>query len=174
MKKTTLLLTLITVMCCGHVMAQNNAIDKYYETYKEDDRFTRITVSSKMFSLFTNFDMDDPDEQHVVEAISRLKGLKMLVGNDVENPKSLYLDALKKPEKEMEELMTVENTENELKFFISESEGMISELLLVSFSEKNVMMMSLVGEIDLKDISDLSKKIDIQGFEQLEHAGEKK
>lgn len=172
--RTRYLMAFVVIMLAQVGLAQSSGIDRYFEKYQEDERFTRISVSSKMFGLFTNFDMEDPDEQHVVEAISRLKGLKMLVGNEIDNPKSIYLQALKKPALEMEELMTVENINNELKFFITETEGQISELLLISYSEENVMMMSLVGLIDLKDISELSKKMDISGFDQMKHVGDEK
>jgi len=158
-------------MMGGGLMAQNNAVDRYYEQYREDDRFTRISVSSKMFDLFTNFDREDPAEQEVVETISKLKGLKMLVGNDIDGAEAMYKDVVKRPLQEMEELMTVEEKGSKLNFFISEKDGMISELLLVSFGDRQVMMMSLVGDIDLKQISRLSKKMDLEGFEHLENIG---
>ena len=148
--------------------AQNNAIDTYYTNYAEDDRFTKISISSKMFSLFANFDMEDEAEQEVVETISKLKGLKMLVGNELENAKSIYSDALNVANG-MEELMTVEDKDQELIFFISESKGMISELLMLSYEIDQVVMLSLIGDIDLKDISSLSNKMDIKGFDHLDN-----
>lgn len=170
-QKITLLLTLL-LLTSGSVMAQSSAIDRYYEQYREDDRFTRISVSSKMFDLFTNFDREDPAEQEVVETISKLRGLKMLVGEDIDNAKTMYLDVMKRPLVEMEELMTVEEKDSKLNFFISETDGRISELLLVSYGNRSVMMMSLVGDIDLKQISRLSQKMDIEGFEHLKNVGE--
>ena len=78
-------------------MAQSNGIDRYYETYKQDDRFTRISVSGKMFGLFANFEMDDPTEQEAVQTISKIKGLKMLVGDAIPEAKSIYVQAVKRP-----------------------------------------------------------------------------
>jgi hypothetical protein len=148
--------------------AQNNGIDRFYEKYQQDDHFTRINISSKMFSLFTNFDSNDPDEKDVLETISKLKGLKVLSGEAIPNAKAIYLDAVKRPNAEMEELMVVQDKGSELKFFITESKGIITELLLVSYDDTSVMMMSLIGDIDLKSISKLSKKMNIDGFEHLE------
>ena len=158
----------LLILTAFSVNAQNNAIDKYYQSYSEDDRFTKISISSKMFSLFTNFDMEDEAEQEVVETISKLKGLKMLVGNELENAKSIYQDALRVANN-MEELMTIEDKEQELIFYISESGGMISELLMLSYETDQVIMLSLIGDIDLKDISSLSNKMDIKGFDQLDN-----
>ena len=149
--------------------AQTNGIDRFYEKYQQDDRFTRISISSKMFSLFTNFDSNDPDEKEVLETISKLKGLKILAGESIPNAKTIYQDAVKRPNAEMEELMVVQDKGSELKFFITESKGIITELLMVSYDDTSVMMMSIIGNIDLKSISKLSKKMDIEGFEHLEN-----
>jgi len=151
--------------------AQTNGIDKFYEKYQQDDRFTKISISSKMFGLFANFEMDDANEKEMVKTISKLKGLKMLVGESIPEAKSIFTQAIKRPAAEMEELMVVQDKSQELRFYITESAGVISELLMVSYSENSVVMMSLVGDIDLKQISKLSKKMDIEGFEHLENVG---
>ena len=170
--RNTVLLVVMLIMSAT-MMAQSNGIDRYYETYKQDDRFTRISVSGKMFSLFANFEMDDPTEQEALETISKIKGLKMLVGDAIPEAKSIYVQAVKRPNAEMEELMTVENKTQEFKFFITEANGTISELLMLMYDGQSIMMMSLVGDIDLKSISKLSEKMDIQGFEHLENVDKK-
>ncbi len=149
--------------------AQSSGIDRYYEKYKDDDRFSQITVSSKMFGLFVNFEMDDPAEQELVETISKLEGLKMLVGSDIDEAKSIFEQVVQKPRSNMDELMSIRDKEAEFMFFITESDGTISELLMVGYDDAEVMLLSLVGEIDLKQISALSQKMNIQGFEHFKN-----
>jgi len=163
---------MLSFVICGSTVAQTNSIDKYYEQYQDDERFTRISISSKMFGLFANFDMEDEGEQEVVETISKLKGLKILVADSLPEAKAIFRAALKRPAAEMEELMTVENAGQELRFYITESGGIIRELLMVTYEGDGVMILSLVGEIDLKQISKISSKLDIDGFEHLENIGE--
>jgi hypothetical protein len=166
-------IALIVLMFIGvSMIAQSNGIDRHFSKYKDDDRFTRIAISGKMFSLFTNFEMEDPAEQEVVETMSKIKGLKMLIGDSIAEAKSMYNKALSATSEDMEELMTVENSENEMRFMISESEGMISELLMIMYDGNSVMLMSLIGDIDLKQISKMSQKMNIEGFEHLENIGE--
>lgn len=172
MKYTYTLALLAAMLFSMTLSAQSNSIDKYYEKYQDDERFTRISISSRMFGLFSNFDMEDQAEQEVVKTISKLKGLKILVADSISEAKSIYQAAVKKPSSEMEELMTVESADQELRFFISESKGIINELLMVSYGDNSVMLMSLVGDIDLKQISKLSDKMNIEGFEHLENVGE--
>ncbi len=154
-------------------MGQVNGIDRYFETYKDDERFTQINVSSKMFSLFVNFERDDPDEQRVVDIISKLKGLKVLIGKEVDNARQFYNKALNRPAKEMEELMDITESDKSFKFFITESNGQISELMMLGYDSAQVILLSLVGEIDIKDISYLSRKMEINGFENLQKLEEK-
>jgi hypothetical protein len=171
--KYTYIIALFAVMLMSMTMsAQSNSIDKYFEQYQDDERFTRVSISSRMFGLFSNFDREDEAEQEVVETISKLKGLKILAADSISDAKTIYRAAIKKPSVDMEELMTVENANQEMRFFISEADGIITELLMISYDDDSVMLMSLVGDIDLKQISKLSNKMNIEGFEHLENVGQ--
>jgi hypothetical protein len=150
-------------------IAQNNAIDKYFSNYADDERFTKVSISSKMFNLFTNFSTEDADEQKVIETISKLKGLKILIGNEISDSKQIYKSVNNTASNSYEELMTVENAEQEMIFYISESSGIINELVLLMYEGKNVMILSLTGDIDLQELSNLSDKMDIQGFEEFKN-----
>ena len=174
MKKLTISsLVSLLMLICSTLIAQSSGIDRYYEEYKQDDHFTTITVSSKMFSLFVNFEIDDPAEKGIVNTISKLKGLKMLIGKELENAKYTYKDVVAKPNVDMEELLAVKESDKEFRFFITESEGKITELLMVGYEELQVLMISIVGDINLKEIAALSKKMDIEGFEHIKNVDQK-
>jgi hypothetical protein len=72
------------------------------------------------------------------------------------------------PSKEYEELMSVRDKDKDMKFMIKESGGKISELLMIAGGSNDFMVMSLFGEIDLKQISRIGKKMNIDGLENLE------
>lgn len=150
-----------------------SSIDTFFDQYQGDERFSRVKVSSRMFELFLEIDMDDPEEQAFVETISKLKGLKVLIGKEVPEAAQLYKTFAKGPAASMDELMTVSDAQKEFQFYITESGGKISELLMVGFDEQQVMMMSLVGEIDLKEISALSRKMNIEGFDNFKNIDKK-
>lgn len=165
------LFTLMVISATG-LRAQSSAIDRYFSKYQEDDRFSAITVSSRMFGLFADFDMDDPEEKELVEALSKLKGLKMLIGEQVSDATSMFDQAKTLSNKGMDELMSIRDGEKEFIFYVIEANGTISELLMVGHEAEKFLMMSLVGEINLRDISRLSKKMDIDGFEHLQNIGQ--
>lgn len=159
----------ILLLCTLAASAQNDAISKFFSKYENDDSFTQVVVTARMFGLFANLDAEDPEDQEVIDAVSKVKGLKILTKDNISNGKEMYADAFKMIDsKEYEELMTVKDRENDMKFLIKEKGGTISELLMVLGGEHEFLILSLVGDIDLKQISKLSKSMDIEGFENLE------
>lgn len=162
------------MMVMSGAFAQD-AISKFFSKYQTDESFSSVTVSSKMFGLFTNMEADTPEDKEILEAISKLKGLKILAKEDARSARELYKEAFTLiPIKEYEELMAVRNEDKDMKFFIKESAGKISELLMVVGGNQQFMVMSLFGEIDLKQIARIGKKMDVKGLEHLEKMGDHK
>ncbi len=127
-----------------------------------------------MFALFTNMEAETPEDKEVLEAISKLKGLRILAKDDARNARALYKEAFTLiPVKEYEELMSVRNQDKDMKFLIKESGGKISELLMIMGGNEQFMVMSLFGEIDLKQVSRIGKKMDVKGLEHLEKMDKK-
>lgn len=155
--------------------AQDDAISKYFGEYTEKENFTNVTISSKMFSLFTHIDADSEEDKEMLETMSKLKGLRMLVADSIADARGFYRDAIKRPGKEYEELMTVKNGgEEEMLFLIREEDGKIAELVLMVGGDGGFFIMTIFGDVDLKQISKLSKSMDIQGVNYLDNLNKDK
>jgi len=151
-----------------------DAITKFFSKYQNDESFSQVTISSKMFGLFTNMDADTPEDKEVLNAISKLKGLRILAKDDARNARDLYKEAFTLiPMKEYEELMSVRDKDKDMKFLIKESGGKISELLMIMGGNEQFMVLSLFGEIDLKQVSRIGKKMDVKGLENLDKMDKK-
>lgn len=172
------IITLILLIAVGTgVYAQGDAISKFFNKYSADESFTtQVTISSKMFSLFTNMEVDSPEDQEVLEAISKLKGMRILGKDNTSDARNLYKEASAIIlQNKYEELMSVRDKDNDMKFYINEkSPGKISELVMLSGSSKNFMIMTLFGEIDLKQVSRIGQKMNVSGLENLEKMDEGK
>ena len=152
-----------------------DAISKFFSKYQADETFSQVTVSSKMFGLFTNMDADTPEDKEILDAISKLKGLRILAKEDARNARTLYKEAFTLiPSKDYEELMSVRDKDKDMKFMIKESGGKISELIMVMGGNETFMVMSLFGEIDLKQVSRIGKKMNVEGLEHLQNMDGKK
>lgn len=154
------------VFSFANVQAQANAIDKYFQQYIDDDRFTVVYISSKLFELIgkldvDGLDMDDKEAEAVMEIAKDLKGLRVLVAE--EDAMSLYKEAKQKIDtKEYEILMTVRDKDGENVEFLVKEEGenTINELLLMVGGEEEFVLLSFVGIIDLDKVSKLAKAIE--------------
>jgi len=168
MKKIVALTVLMMVASVG-VFAQD-AISKFFSKYQTDESFNQVNISSKMFGLVTNLEADNADDKEVLEAISKIKGLRILQKENTSDARSLYKEAFSLINgKEFEELMSVRDKDKDMKFLIKESAGKISELVMVMGGANDFMVMSLFGEIDLKQISRIGKKMNVSGLEKLEN-----
>lgn len=166
MKTNILIIGLSLLSFAG--MAQGSVITKYFNQYADNEDFTKVTVNSKMFSLFTEMEVDGADEKAFLEAVSKLKGLKVLAADSIANSGKIYAQACADISKEgYEELMTVEDANEDMKFLIKENKGKIEELIMVVGGKKNFVMLSLYGEIDLKNISKIARSMKIKGLENL-------
>lgn len=154
------------------VFAQD-AISKFFTKYQSDESFSQVTVSSKMFNLFTNMEVESKEDQEVLNAISKLKGLRILAKENTSDARALYKEAFALiPAKEFEELMSVRDKDKDMKFYIKESGGKISELVMIMGGTDDFMVMSLFGEIDLKQVSKIGKKMNVDGLQKLEKMNE--
>ena len=155
--------------------AQGEAVSKFFSKYQSDDTFSQVTISSKMFGLFNNMEMENKEDQEVLDAISKLKGLKILAKDETRDARGLYDEANKMlPKSEYEELMYVRDKDKDMRFFINEKGGKINELVMIAGGSNDFMLLSVFGEIDLKQISKIGSKMDVDGLKDLERLKDNK
>jgi len=151
--------------------AQEDAIDKFFNSYQDNKEFTFVSISPKMFQMFSKASSQIED-QELKELIAGIKGLKVLMTKV--NPNKYYADALKKiPTREYETLITVREKEQNIKFLTKTTGDVISELLLFVGGNDEFVLMSFVGNLDLNKISKLASKVNISGGEYLKKLDKK-
>ncbi len=167
MKKIVLTLMILSVVSIAY---SQQVVTKYMDKYENDETFTKVSVSSKMFSLFAEMEGSEEDEQLFYDITSKLKGMKVLASEKVSKPKELYDGAVSDVEKAgFEELMTVKDAEENVKISIKEKGGTIEELIMVMGGKEKFAMVSLFGEINLKEISKLASLMRVNQLKYLEN-----
>ena len=150
--------------------AQNDAINTFFTKYQNDDSFSLVNISGKMFSMMANIEGTTQEDKDMIAAISKIKGLKVLKKDGGRNSRELYTEAISTiPTKEFEELMSIRQKDNDIKFFTKEAGGKISELVMVMGGNEDFLVMSVFGDIDLKEISKMSKSVNIDGLNNLQN-----
>jgi hypothetical protein len=188
-KKTILIavLMLSTLSSFGQT-----AIDKL----EDKEKISSFILNQKMFRMLATMGMnvEDAEGKEYVEMVNKITGLKVFTTGDETASKSMtstvasYLKSSK-----LEELMRFKDGEKTVKFYVREGkdENHVKELLMfmtglneiangegVSINGTDIkfetVVISLTGEIDLRQISKITSQMDIPGGEQLKKAGENK
>lgn len=173
MKQIGLILLFATLISTNVSFGQKDAIASFFSQYMEDDDFTSVFISPKLFKMVSKVAPDDMDPE-VKDLISNLKGLRIL-STDTSDGMKLYREAKSKINtKGYEELMSVRDGPNEeILFLVKEKGDIISELLMISGSSDDFTMISFIGNIDLATLAKLSKDLDIDGMEHFDKIDEK-
>lgn len=163
-----ILITCLLACFAISLQGQNDAITKYFEKYRDDDRFTMVSINKKMFELIANVAEEDVDAE-VMEMLQEMDGLKILTTDD--DARSFYQEAIAKfNTTEYEELMTVRDKDQDIQFLVKDQQNgkVVNELLLLVGGEDDFVMLSFVGKIYLNKIAKLAKNMNIDGLENLE------
>ena len=107
--------------------------------------------------------------------MKNLKGIKILATDESYNGNANFYKEIidKLPMSQYKELMVIKEKDQDVKFLINEKDGKIIELLLIAGGIDENVLISIKGNIDLKNISKLSKSMQIQGLEHLEEIDNK-
>jgi hypothetical protein len=170
MKK--IILNLVLLISPFLLIAQNTPVDELFEKYSGKEGFTSVYITSYMFSMFADMETDDPEFD---ELVKNLTGIKILSTDETyAGNANFYTEIINKlPLSKYKELMVIKEKGQDVKFLINEKDGKIIELLLIAGGKNENALISIQGNIDLKNISKLSKSMQIEGLEHLEEIEEK-
>ncbi len=125
-----------------------------------------------MFDMFRNDETPVKAGEDMEQIISKLNCIKILVTDDdpaTPTPINLYNEIMKVlPSSPYKEIMVVKEKDQDVKFYVKEDKGKVAELLLVVGGKEESVLISIQGEIDMKNISKLAKSMNIEGMENLE------
>jgi len=163
---------LFAMFCCSfQVAAQADVIEAYFEAHEEDEDFTIVHISSKMFGMIAKLPSEEMDDE-VRDVIRDLKGLRIMTTeeNTMEHYKALSKNL---NFSEYEELMRVKDEDTNVRILIKEDSATerINELLLLVGGEEEFALISFIGKIDINKIAQLSGTIEINGIEYLDNLG---
>ncbi len=160
----------LIILMTGNLSAQqDDALNKFFKSYIDDDRFSTVYISPKMFQMVSKIKINDMDAD-LQETLKSLTALHILSTH--QNPRAYYKEALSKINtKEYEELMKIRD-EGEDAIFLTKSmpgnDDVIKELLMLVGDDDEFTILSFVGNIDINKIGRLGKTLKIDGADKLE------
>jgi|TARA_B110000967_G_scaffold26779_1_gene24485 hypothetical protein len=183
MKKTAIILSMILT---PFIVTSQSLFDKY----EEMDQVVSVVVNQKMFQMLADFETNDPDSESFMNQAKNLKNLSVYTTSSLDITKSMEKDIAKYiKSSDLEELMRIKDGDSSIKFFILEGsdDNHVNELLMFvkgltdmsqnqNFSingkqlEIETVLLSLKGDIDLREVSKLTTKLNVPGGELLKKA----
>lgn len=163
------IITLFTALLIVGAMNAQSLISTEFSDYETNESFTRVSISKKMFEIIANLDPDEAEEKDLIESLGGVDGLKIIVADSSENPKSLFDETMKRLPSRFEELMTVNDEAELIVFLIDEKDGRVKELIMVMKGDDEFVLLDLFGDINLKDIAKISRQMNIDHMDKLEN-----
>lgn len=166
MKRLSFLIAFLSVLT---IVRSQSPVDELFDKYTGKEGYTTVIISKYMFDLFKNIDADDPEAKEMNELISKLTGIKILASEKKDESGNFLKDVKKKiSSADYKELMTIKEEDQDVRFLVRENGGKVSELLLVAGGNGDNVLISIQGDIDMKNISKLAKAMNIEGMDKLE------
>jgi len=157
-------------------MAQESPVLKHFDKYSGQKGYTSVYITKHTFDFFAKISSEE-EGKAFAENIAGINTIKVLINDSpsrtlTENlfykellptiPKSIY-----------EEILLVKEDGQVYRFYTKEENNKITEFLIVAYGLEENILVIIEGDIDLKKLSKLSDKMEIEGFDRLENIDKK-
>ncbi|MBO3098882.1 DUF4252 domain-containing protein [Gelidibacter pelagius] len=168
----------------------------FFDKYESMKGVTSGVISQKMFKMIATIDvdLDDSEAQGYLDMVKKIQSIKVLSTGDSNISSSLSADTEKYiSSSKMDELMRFKDGSQTVKFYVKEGrdENHVKELLMYISGLKELtkdanieingekrevetILVSIIGDVDLREISKITSKMNVPGGEHLEKAGKSK
>ncbi|MBQ0769624.1 MAG: DUF4252 domain-containing protein [Bizionia sp.] len=184
MKKSIILFALAVILMPLTALAQSDIFSKY----SDDTNVTYVSIKPKMFQMLAKMDInpEDAEAKEFMQMVNSITSFKTLATDD----KVISAEVskwVKSRANVLEELMEVKDNGMIVKFYVKEGkdENHVAELLMfvngldavmkdtdININGKKrslqTVVVSFTGDINLNQISKLTKKFDLPGSDELE------
>ncbi|HPE18296.1 MAG TPA: DUF4252 domain-containing protein [Tenuifilaceae bacterium] len=155
-----------------YATAQTSPVDKLFDKYSGKEGYTSVYISKYMFSMFASIDPDDKELQSIMNGLS---SIKIIATDSPQVGVNFYKEVINElPVSEYKELMVVKEKDQDIKFMVKDSKGVITELIMLVGGIDNALISIQGDNINLKTISNISKSMQIDELENLEKINEEK
>ena len=166
-----------------------------FDKYESNENVTSMVITKKVFKMLAELkiELDDPESQEMLDMASKVTGLKVLTTGDKGVSANMKADVERYlRDSTLEELMRIKDGGQTVKFYVKEGkdDNHVKELLMFASGLKEMtkgsditingekrefetVLLSLTGDIDLRQVSKLANKMDVPGGKQLQKVKDK-
>jgi hypothetical protein len=169
-----LILSLVLVLSTSTFFAQ-----AVFDKFEDQEGITSVVVNKKMFTLLSKMKVEDKESQQYVNLIKKLENLRVFVTQSDKKADEMKLISDKYIKSAaLEELMKINDKGKSVKIYVRSggTESQIKELMMFieGSGKEETVLMSLLGDFDLNELSVLTDKMNLPGGSDLKKASKAK
>lgn len=174
MKKLAILLILVVAPYVSNAQS-------YFDKYENMSDVTSMVITNKMFKLLSKIDFESSDKetQEYLNLVENINNIKVFVTENKDVAQKMGGDVSKYLKgSSLDELMRIKTDDGEnIKFYIKpgSDEDHVKELFMYMVGNDSkdgkpeTVILTITGNIDLKQVSKLAKDLNIPGGKELQN-----
>ena len=165
-----IILSLVLVLSANTFFAQS-----IFDKFEDQEGITSVVVNKKMFALLSKMEVKDKESQQYVNLIKKLDNLRVFVtqsdkkADEMKAVSDKYIKS-----SSLEELMKINDKGKSVKIYVKSgaTDTQIKELMMFveGSGKEDTVLMSLIGDFDLNELSVLTDKMNLPGGGELKKA----
>jgi len=150
-----------------------------FDKFENQRDVTSMVVTKSMFRLMSKIDLssNDPEAKKYLNMVENLENIKIFTTDNASTAADMKktVDSYLKSSTSLSELMRVNEDGKNIRFYIKEgkNENFVSELFMfledANSKDSKAVIMSITGNIDLRQISQLTSDLKVPGSDQLKN-----
>ncbi len=165
--RTILLAFVFTCLSIGQIFAQSNGLITVLDNLEETKGVSTILISKKMFELFTkttNIEVEGESLNELLSSLDKLMIYEVDLPTTETNQITKNITSLLKSDG-YEILLKIKEDGDDVEIYIQEKNDVVKHLFLIAKEGTTLQIISLLGNIDLAQISKLSGTLNIEELE---------
>jgi hypothetical protein len=154
MKKTVLKISLIILMIIPSVLFGQSPMSKLFDKYCEKDGYTSVVITTDAIEINPG---NDKEAIEFKELIDQVESIKIIKSKNIE----FYDKVMKVIKKnDYEQVIDIRESGEEIGFYMLKDEtGNINEYLLAVKEEDEVIVISVLGDVNFNKVMEMTKMI---------------
>lgn len=150
-----------------------------FDKFENQNDVSSFVVTKSMFKLMSKIDLssDDPEAKNYLKMVENLDDIKIFTTANSEKASDMKrtVESYLKSTTSLSELMRVNDDGQNIRFYVKEgkNDNYVSELFMFledpTSADSKAVIMSITGNIDLRQISQLTADLKVPGSEKLKN-----
>ncbi len=155
---TLLMLPLLT-------FAQQSSLAKMANFTDADSNRAHVTVSGKAFSLMAKMEIDSVIDDQVKRLANSITGMEAYM--ELSSATATKMLGSLANNKAFDEYASFDRKDEKVKFYVNETDGVVSEMIVVMVSKDAGYASAVTGSMDIRDVGKLYKLVQERSYQYL-------